>query len=120
MLGEGQAKRTNKQESSFNYFNHIHLITFKLKNPKYGGRYALDAIKIKCGVEKGWFLKRKFDGRFRLTANPDKHTPSLPTSDPGFKFGRVEAIFAFLPSEWLTAEKPITNSGFAAIDNRGV
>jgi hypothetical protein len=116
----GEAKPSNSQEKSFNYFNHLHLVTFQLKNPKYGGRHALEAIKIKCGSEKGWFLKRKADGKFRLTANPDKHLASTPTSDPGFKFTRVETMFSFIPWEWLTPEKWITGSGLAAIENRGV
>lgn len=120
ILGEDREKTRAREERTFNFFNHLHLITFRLNNPKYAGHYALDAIKIKCGAEKGWFLKRKDDGRFRLTANPEKHKASTPTDDENFKFTRVETLFAFIPAAWLTAEKPITRSGQAAIENRGI
>jgi hypothetical protein len=108
---------SNKKQKAVDSFYHFHLITIAAPDGKLG----LDSIKVKCGTKMGWWMIRKFDGRFRLSGNTAKYgkkgwiQPDRISPQKKYDYGTVTAMLAHLPTEWFTPEKSLTQSAQALI-----
>lgn len=73
-----------------NYFLHLHLICIKRLQ---SDRLLLERIKLKAGVERGWWSERGADGCFSF------HLENC-TDDRSFLLGAAKGLALFIPPEW--------------------
>ncbi len=109
----GLPDASNKAKKTADSMYHFHLITIVTPTGKLG----LDSIKVKCGSQMGWWMIRKDTGTFRLSGNESKYGKkgtiqpnSISPQKNKYDYGRVTAMLAFLPAEWLHAKYLTTSA----------